>query len=166
MKKTMLACIPVLASLAVMQAQQAPSAAEQDQKVRLNQIQVIGTHNSYHTGLAPSEHKWLEQKNAKAMRSLDYSRAPLEHQLNGGARQIEIDVYADSKGGRYAHPAIVRKVADAGLPADPDFDPQHEMDKPGFKVMHVQDLAERSSCHTLIVCLTQVRTWSQQHPHH
>jgi hypothetical protein len=165
MKKT-LACIPVLASFAVMQAQPATSAAAQDQKVRINQIQVIGTHNSYHTGLAPSEHKWLEQVNAKAMRSLDYGHAPLVHQLSGGVRQIEIDVFADSKGGRYAHPAVVRKVAAAGLPADPDFDPQHEMDKPGFKVMHVQDLDERSSCHTLIACLTQVRTWSQQHPSH
>lgn len=165
-KRKALACIPVLASLAAMHAQQAKSAAEQDQKVRLNQIQVIGTHNSYHTGLAPSERKWLEQVNPKAMRSLDYSHAPLEHQLTGGARQIEIDIYADSKGGRFAHPLIVRKVAAAGLPADPYFDPQHEMDKPGFKVMHVQDFDQRSSCHTLIACLTQVRTWSQQHPNH
>ena len=164
--KKALACIPILASLTVMQAQQAHSAAQQDKIVHLNQIQVIGTHNSYHTGLAASERKWLESINPKAMRSLDYSHASLEHQLSGGARQIEIDIYADSKGGRYAHPAIVRKVAAAGLPADPDFDPEHEMDKPGFKVMHVQDLDERSSCHTLIDCLTQVRTWSKQNPNH
>jgi len=149
-----------------MQAQQAPSAAQQDKKVHINQIQVIGTHNSYHTGFAPSEHKWYEQLNAKWMRSLDYSHAPLEHQLNGGVRQIEIDIYADSKGGRYAHPAIDHMVAAAGLPADPDFDPQHEMDKPGFKVMHMQDIDERSSCHTLISCLTQVRNWSKQNPNH
>jgi hypothetical protein len=32
--------------------------------------------------------------------------------------------------------------------------------------MHVQDFDQRSSCHTLIACLTQVRTWSQQHPNH
>jgi hypothetical protein len=57
-------------------------------------------------------------------------------------------------------------VAAAGLPADPDFDPQHEMDKPGFKVMHVQDLDERSTCHTFIACLRDVRTWSEAHPRH
>jgi calcium-dependent phosphoinositide phospholipase C len=57
-------------------------------------------------------------------------------------------------------------VAQAGLPADPDFDPQHEMDKPGFKVMHSMNLDQRSSCHTLIACLTAVRGWSQQHPSH
>jgi hypothetical protein len=40
------------------------------------------------------------------------------------------------------------------------------MDKPGFKVMHVQDLDERSSCHTFMKCLTQVREWSQHHSGH
>jgi Phosphoinositide phospholipase C, Ca2+-dependent len=138
----------------------------QDQTLRINQIQVIGSHNSYHSGIAPSERKLIEQQNPKAMRALDYAHAPLADQLNGGVRQLEIDIYADSKGGRYSHPAIVGKVAEAGLPADPDFDPQHEMDKPGFKVMHVLDVDQRSSCHTFIACLTTIRAWSQQHPQH
>jgi hypothetical protein len=146
-------------------AQQSSQAA-QDKVVRVNQIQVIGSHNSYHAGFAPSERKYLEMKNPKALRSLDYHHAPLADQLSGGVRQIEIDVFADSKGGRFAHPAIVRSVAEAGLPADPDFDPQHEMDKPGFKVMHIQGLDERSTCHTFVACLDDVRTWSKQHPQH
>ncbi len=81
--------------------------------------------------------------------------------LSSGVRQLEIDVYADSKGGRYSHPAIVDKVAAADLPADPDFDPKHEMDKPGFKVMHVLNVDQRSSCHTFITCLTTIRGWSK-----
>jgi hypothetical protein len=105
-------------------------------------------------------------KNPKALRGLDYHHAPLADQLSGGVRQIEIDVFADAKGGRFAHPAIVRSVAAAGLPADPDFDPQHEMVKPGFKVMHIQGLDERSTCHTFVACLNDVRTWSKQHPQH
>src|SRR5580692_7675853 len=142
------------------------SAAPEDLLVHINQIQVIGTHNSYHTGIAPSERKLIEQQNPKAMRALDYRHAPLGDQLSGGVRQLEIDVYADSKGGRYSHPAIVDKVAAAGLPADPDFDPNHEMDKPGFKVMHVLNFDQRSSCHTFIACLTAIRTWSEHHPQH
>lgn len=138
----------------------------QDELVHLNQIQVIGSHNSYHAGFAPSERKYLEMKNPKTLRGLDYHHAPLCDQLSGGVRQVEIDVFADPDGGRFAHPAIVRSVAAAGLPADPDFDPQHEMDKPGFKVMHVQDLDERSTCHTFVACLKDVRTWSQAHPRH
>jgi hypothetical protein len=142
------------------------SAAQQDRILRLNQIQVVGSHNSYHTGLAPSERKLVEQQNPKAMRALDYAHAPLADQLTGGVRQVEIDVYSDSKGGRYAHPAIVDKVAEAGLPADPDFDPNHEMDKPGFKVMHVMNVDQRSSCHTFVRCLTTIQAWSKQHPKH
>jgi Phosphoinositide phospholipase C, Ca2+-dependent len=145
---------------------QSTTAAEQDKFVRINQIQVIGSHNSYHAGFAPSERKYLEAKNPKGLRELDYHHAPLADQLSAGVRQIEIDIFSDSKGGLFAHPAIVRQVAAAGLPADPDFDPQHEMDKPGFKVMHVQDLDERSTCHTFVACLTAVRTWSKQHPQH
>ena len=150
----------------VVMAERHDSQAAQDKIVHLNQIQVIGSHNSYHAGFAPSERKYLEMKNPKTLRGLDYHHARLLDQLSGGVRQIEIDVFADPGGGRFAHPAIVRDVAAAGLPADPDFDPQHEMDKPGFKVMHVQDLDERSTCHTFVACLKDVRTWSQAHPRH
>ena len=155
----------VLAMSQIVLSQQNSQAA-QDKIVRLNQIQVIGSHNSYHAGFAPSERKYLEMKNPKTLRSLDYRHAPLGEQLSGGVRQVEIDIFADPNGGRFAHPSIVRKVAAAGLPADPDFDPHHEMDKPGFKVMHVQDLDERSTCHTFVACLKDIRTWSRQHPHH
>lgn len=145
---------------------QQPTAAEQDQRVHVNQIQVIGSHNSYHVGFPPSARKLMEMKSPAGLHALDYHHAPLADQLSGGVRQIEIDVYADTKGGRYAHPAILKMVAKAGLPADPKFDPQHVMDKPGFKVLHVQDIDVRSSCMTLIACLTDVRGWSKQHPQH
>jgi hypothetical protein len=102
----------------------------------------------------------------KTLRGLDYRHAPLSDQLTGGVRQIEIDVFNDPQGGKFAHPAIVEMVADAKLPADPDFDPNHEMDKPGFKVMHVQGLDERSTCHTFVLCLNAVRDWSKKHPNH
>jgi hypothetical protein len=155
----------VLAMGPTVLAQQTSQAA-QDKIVHINQIQVIGSHNSYHAGFAPSERKYLEMKNPKALHGLDYRHAPLADQLSGGVRQVEIDVFADPKGGKFAHPEIVKMVAAAGLPADPDFDPQHELDKPGFKVMHVQGLDERSTCHTFVACLNEVRTWSKQHPQH
>src|SRR5437868_15131765 len=147
-------------------AAQQMTKAEQDQKVHINQIQVIGSHNSYHAGFAPSERKLLEAQHPKTLRSLDYRHAPLADQLNGGVRQIEIDVFNDPQGGKFAHPAVVNMVAAAHLPPDPDFDPNHEMDKPGFKVLHVQDLDERATCHTFVMCLNNVRDWSKQHPRH
>ncbi|MGI4756440.1 MAG: phosphatidylinositol-specific phospholipase C1-like protein [Janthinobacterium lividum] len=141
-------------------------SAAQDNTVRLNQIQVIGTHNSYNNGFAPSEAKWLQAKNPKAFDSLEYSHKPLPAQFDSGVRQIEIDIASDPQGGRYAHPRIVELVQEANLPADPDFDPQHLMDKPGLKVLHVVDINQRSSCQPLVACLQQVRDWSNAHPKH
>ena len=40
------------------------------------------------------------------------------------------------------------------------------MSKPGFKVMHVQDLDYRSTCQPFVACLQIVRTWSKAHPKH
>ena len=57
-------------------------------------------------------------------------------------------------------------VAEAGRPPDPDFDPAGVMLKPGFKVMHIQDVDYRSNCQPFVACLKQVRQWSRAHPHH
>ena len=134
--------------------------------LRLNQIQVIGTHNSYHAGIAPSESKLWQAKYADAYKGLDYQHQPLQQQFDSGVRQIELDVYADSKGGLYAHPSGPQMVAAAHLPPDPDFDPTGVMAKPGFKVMHVQDVDYRSTCQPFTACLEQVRQWSHAHPGH
>jgi hypothetical protein len=87
-------------------------------------------------------------------------------QLSSGVRQIELDIFADSEGGRYAHPSGPAAVAAAGFGKDPDFDPRGLMSKPGFKVMHVQDIDYRSTCQPLLACLEIVRKWSRAHPHH
>ena len=135
-------------------------------EIKLNQIQVIGTHNSYHAGIAPNEAKLWQAKYADAFKGLDYQHEPLPQQFDSGVRQIELDVYADTKGGLYAHPQGPSMVADAHLPPDPDFDPNGIMMKPGFKVMHVQDVDYRSTCQPFTGCLQVIRQWSQAHPNH
>lgn len=137
-----------------------------DAALKLNQIQVIGTHNSYHAGIAPNETKLWQAKYADAYKGLDYQHQPLPQQFDSGIRQIELDVYADTKGGLYAHPSGPSMVAAAKLPPDPDFDPGKVMSKPGFKVMHVQDVDYRSTCQPFIACLEEVRQWSRAHPEH
>ena len=139
---------------------------DHDGTLKLNQIQVIGTHNSYHAGIAASEAKLWQIKNPQAFAGLDYKHEPLTKQLDGGVRQIELDIFADSAGGRFAHPAGPRMVAEANLPPDPPFDPDGVMMKPGFKVMHMQDIDYRSMCEPFVACLKEVRTWSQAHPRH
>ena len=141
-------------------------AQKSDDALKLNQIQVIGTHNSYHAGIAPNEVKLWQAKHAEDYKGLEYQHQTLPAQFDGGVRQIELDVFADTDGGRYAHPAGPAMVAKAGLPADPPFDPEGVMAKPGFKVMHVQDVDYRSTCQPFTACLAQVRTWSRAHPGH
>ncbi len=142
------------------------AAAQTDANVRMNEIQIIGTHNSYHAGFAPSAAKLWQQRNPKIFEELNYSHPSLTTQLDGGVRQLEIDIFADTKGGLYAHPYGQKAIADAGLPADPPYDPDHAMEKPGFKVLHVQDVDYRSRCEPFTACLAEVRAWSKAHPQH
>ena len=57
-------------------------------------------------------------------------------------------------------------TAAAHLPADPELDPEHLLGKPGFKVMHVVGIDQRSTCLTFVTCLRTVKTWSEANPGH
>ncbi|MBS1834703.1 MAG: phosphatidylinositol-specific phospholipase C1-like protein [Acidobacteria bacterium] len=129
--------------------------------VRMNQIQIVGTHNSYHAGLAPEEMELLRRNNPQAAASLAYQHPPLEAQLNAGVRKIELDVFGDRKGGLFTDPRYVRE---AGTTMPQGW--LEAMRKPGFKVLHVQDVDVRSHCWTFIACLETVRKWSDANPGH
>ena len=94
----------------------ATTSAQDSSDLRINQIQVIGTHNSYHAGFSPSEALLWQAKNPKLFRALDYRHPRLEAQLDAGIGQVEIDVFADPDGGRFAHPASVEMVKARGSP--------------------------------------------------
>jgi hypothetical protein len=131
------------------------TAANADDCVRINQIQVLGTHNSYH--LQPKE-PVLEAMGPQRRQGLEYTHRPLTEQLSQlGVRQFEIDVFADPDGGRYLQPKAYKLTGDTQNPV---------MEKPGFKVFHVQDLDVRSTCPTLVACLTEIKTWSTSNPGH
>lgn len=151
---------------AVSFASWAQTQSAQDQRIHLNQIQVIGTHNSYNLGFAPSEAKYVEQYYPKTYHGVEYHHQTLSRQLDAGVRQLELDLVQDPEGGRFAHPKIVELTKEAGLPADPDFDPQHEWIRPGFKVLHLGDLNQRSACILFTSCLKEIRAWSKAHRGH
>jgi len=144
----------------------AQSRKAQDEDLHLNQIQVVGTHNSYNMGFAPSEGKYFKQHYPKVYHGVEYHHQTLTQELNAGVRQLELDIVQDPQGGRFAHPKIVELTKEAGLPADPDFDPKHEWQKPGFKTLHLGDLNQRSSCVLFTSCLKEIRTWSKAHKGH
>ncbi|MCX2585313.1 MULTISPECIES: phosphatidylinositol-specific phospholipase C1-like protein [unclassified Pedobacter] len=127
----------------------------------INQIQVIGSHNSYKQAINPALFKVFKSQDTTAANALDYEHIPMPAQLDLGLRNLEIDVYADEKGGKYAHPKGFEQVK--GQPA---FDQQGEMNAPGFKVLHVPDLDFRSSALTFKTALQQLKKWSLAHPGH
>jgi hypothetical protein len=157
----------LLALLLATLGNQSAASAMDASAVRINQLQYIGTHNSYHAGLAPSETIiWQRYSLEKIEGTVAYAHPSLTRQLDDGVRQLELDVYRDPAGGRYAHPAITGLVRKAGLPPDtPPADPA-VMQRPGYKVMHIQDLDQRSVCQPFTACLQEIRAWSLAHPRH
>jgi len=129
----------------------------------INRVQLIGSHNSYKQAIDTALFSMFKAKNPDAAMGLEYSHVSLGEQLDLGLRNLEIDVYADEKGGKYAHPKGLEWEAASHPPA---YDPEGEMSKPGFKVLHVQDLDFRSNCPTFAGCLRQLKQWSDAHPDH
>ncbi len=128
--------------------------------LHLNQIQVLGSHNSYKQPVTPEILAVLRAFDPALASSLEYWHAPLEEQFAEQAiRQIELDVFADPEGGLYAKRVGLGVV---GLPNTPP----PELLQPGFKVLHVQDLDFNASCLTFVDCLRQVDAWSDANPTH
>lgn len=130
-------------------------------EIRLNHIQVLGTHNSYkmrpHSELVSPLNREMDGWS----RNIDYEHRPLTKQLEElGIRQFEFDMYADTAGALFSEPAGALLVDDeAFINAD-------QMDKPGFKVLHGQDLDYRTTCFTLKACISEIRAWSLVNPQH
>lgn len=131
-----------------------------DECVALNQIQVLGSHNSYHRRprlpllvallfFDPMFFVW------------EYDHVPLPEQFSDQAvRQIELDVFYDPNGGLYSFRAGLTVVGDN------PFSPLPEMYEPGMKVLHVQDLDFETTCATFVACLQEVKDWSDAHAGH
>jgi hypothetical protein len=120
--------------------------------LRLDEVQIVGTHNSYHQ--APDAVMLERLRNAeisdgpywtgpRLARAIDYSREPLPVQLDRGIRALELDVHDDPDG-------IL-------LAARPE---------PGFKTLHKARYDPRSSCPVFADCLAQVAGWSLANPGH
>jgi hypothetical protein len=135
-------------------------AYPRDNSLRLNQIQVLGTHNSYHVQPRPALFEALLRFGTLAQ-AWQYSHPALDQQFETQAvRQIELDVSADPVGGLYANRAgmkLIHQPTASGIP---------ELSQPGFKVLHVQDLDFESTCWTFVECLRTLKSWSDAHRGH
>ena len=159
---------------------------------RLNEIQVVGTHNSYALPADPrvmdrmaprlkplsdmmtarldaAQRAALAEEHPSGVSDLrvvlDYVQLPLEAQLRSGARSLELDLHPDPAGGLYADPLPYRELRAAG---ERDLAPIYAdaLRQPGMKVQHIADVDFRSQCPALRDCLTILRHWSDQNPGH
>jgi hypothetical protein len=133
----------------------------QDQAIRINEIQVLGTHNSYHIQPRDSILEALaifdSQETAD---SLEYTALPLKEQFDRGVRQLELDIFADPEGGLYSTRRgliVVGEDPESGVP---------ELDQPGLKVLHVQEIDFETHCFTFEACLSTLKDWSDDNPQH
>lgn len=160
-RPTLPAVLGLLAAMTVASA--SAQAAPQGGAVRLNQLQVIGTHNSYHREISEPEQAAYEAA-IKTPGDYDaflaYSHAGLPQQFaRQDVRGLELDVLGDPQGGLYATP-LIRTILGLGPLPDPAWR------APGAKVLHVVDADYETTCVQLVTCLRQVRDWSQSHPGH
>jgi len=146
--------------------QEVDDCAYQGNFLKINQYQVLASHNSYRIrtfdpilqfmyanpqmlppGFSPDD--W------------DYTHVPLEEQFNTyGIRSIELDVYDDPDGGLFYNRmglAVLGMPFESGEPA---------LLQPGLKVLHVADLDYQSHYLTFKQALQAVKTWSERHYDH
>ena len=136
--------------------------------LKLNQIQVIASHNSYHKRTDKAVLRFLKNLYGMGLlpkdldpRGIDYNHVPLTEQFDKyGVRGIELDVYNDPVGGRFADRRGLAWVLKPSKSKDP------EMVKPGFKIIHIPDFDFNSTNSTFKSALAEVKKWSDAHPDH
>jgi hypothetical protein len=133
--------------------------------VKLNDIQVIGSHNSYKIAIEKGILDYLEKMNPAISQSLQYEHIPLSDQLDLGLRNLELDVSHDPKGGRYANPKGLEIMKSQGLTPMP-YDVENKLQEPGLKLFHAQDIDFRSHHLLFKDALSELLTWSNANPDH
>jgi calcium-dependent phosphoinositide phospholipase C len=129
----------------------------------MNELQVMGTHNSYHREMSEAEQATYDQiinTPGDYDAFLLYSHATIRNQFaHQDVRGLELDLFPDPQGGLYANPLVRQRMGLGPLP-----DPAWQ--QPGVKVFHISDLDYNTTCVRLVTCLEQVRAWSDANPGH
>ena len=138
----------------------------QDQKLRMNQIQLIASHNSYRQMTTDTVFAFLLSVQALIPpqydpMTLDYDHAPLPVQMSQyGVRGLELDIYNDPTGTAFADRFVNSYV---GLPLASGIP---ELSQPGMKLLHIKDVDYNSHYPTFKLAIQAIKAWSQANPNH
>jgi hypothetical protein len=155
---------PGLFLILLLWAVTSPVHSGEELDLRINQLQSIGTHNSYHIALPKAQLDKLGRINRSWQDSLNYTHRSLTGQLeNLGIRHFELDLFADPKGGH-----LLKKggLSLLGLTAAQPAEFRKVMQVPGFKVLHEPSVDFLSTTPSLISALKEIRAWSVKNPDH
>ena len=141
---------PFMAAFALLTLAQPASA----QDLKINQIQILGSHNSYRPYPDAPVIEAIRAAAPTLLPGLEYGHPPVEDQLALGIRQFEFDPVSDRRGGLFAGPYADDPRALAIMSA------------PGAKVLHIPPFDGQTHCLTLELCLRTVADWSGAHPDH
>lgn len=141
------------------------NVCDQTNDLKMNQVQVIASHNSYRIHTYQPLFDKLVALNAIFPqfdpKGFDYTHPPLEEQFDEyGVRGIELDIYYDPNGGLFYNRLaniLIPEPVESGIP---------ELLEPGFKVLHVPDLDYMTHYYTFKQALQALKTWSDAHPTH
>ncbi len=135
-----------------------------DNCMRLNYVQVVGTHNSYHVQPRDPLLQFIGSLSPEQAAAIEYTHRPLGEQLDVlDVRQFELDVYVDPVPGLFAFP-----LGQLVFPLNPPIpDPiRPELLTSGLKVLHVPDVDFEATCLTFVSCLQRLEDWSDANPGH
>ena len=136
--------------------------------LKLNQIQIIASHNSYHLKTDSAIFAWMTQADSLGLlpsqyspKGIDYTHLPVEQQMsNYNVRGLELDFYNDPQGGNFYYRQGMSLIAQ-------DNESHVEaLKQPGFKIVHIPDFDFNTLYFTFRQALTVVYNWSVAHPNH
>ena len=134
---------------------------EKINQLKINQFQVIGSHNSYRLRMDENIFRWLSRFDSGVAEDLDFSHSTLEEQFSQfGIRQIELDIYYDPEGG------LFNKRLGNSVSKDPVRPNFPELMEPGLKILHFPDIDFMTNYLTFKHALAVIKKWSNEHPNH
>jgi len=134
--------------------------------LRLNQLQLVGSHNSYRHHTYQPLFELIQSFGSTAPEELnaaswDYDHLPLAEQLTDyGMRALEVDVFNDPEGGRFYDRQGLRFIS------EPTASNLPELRDPGMKVLHVPDFDYQTHHLPFVSALRAIAAWSDEHPRH
>lgn len=156
----------VLGGLLVSPSCKKDSVYDQLNTLKINQIQVIASHNSYRVHTYQPIYDFVLALAAQLPPEYDptgwdYGHPSFEEQFNNyNVRGLEIDFYNDPNGGLFYNRQGLAYVGEPVESNEPD------LLLPGLKVLHIPDVDYMTNYLTFKSSLRAVKAWSLAHPTH